>query len=162
MFVLLKGGKTTHQIKKLHELSFIQNATVALLWLSDLNLPIDIPTMTPLEGMQPNGSFFLPAFKNGVLLCQIIQCLERMKQPLQGYCAKPRSNAQCVQNVRRALEALIQKSGFPVIIKSWESEILQGRGEVIIDLLLRMKESYKHFKKNNVSGVTQKPARHSY
>ena len=154
------GGKTARQIQNLREMKLVQGATNALRWLSSLNIPhCEIPIMSPLDGIQPDGSFRLAPFTNGVLFCKLIESLARLKQPIAGFCEKPHSRAQCVQNVRRFLDTLtkINKVDFPIHIKSYEEDILLGKGEVIVDLLLKMKESYKFFK---TSPSTRHP-RHS-
>ena len=148
------GGKTSQQLQKLKEMKLLQNTTVALRWLSSLPLlrSRSIPIMSPLDSLQPDGSFVLPYFADGVLFCQLIACLTRCsKQPILGCCEKPHNRAQKVQNIRRFLDMLTKtnKSDFPVHIKSFEEDILAGKGEVIVKLLLKMKDCYKYFKTND-------------
>jgi hypothetical protein len=149
------GGKTAKQLSNLRGMKLMQGATSALRWISSLNIPhFEVPIMSPLDGIQPNGSFQLPLFANGVLFCQLFASLARLKQPIQGVCQNPRNRAQRVQNVRKFLDLLTKtnKSDFPVHIKSYEEDILLGKGDVIVDLLLKMKDCFKYTKTRSPSG----------
>ena len=143
------GGKTARQLKNLRDNKLMQGATAALRWISSLQIPnFALPIMSPLDGIQPDGSFQLPLFSDGVIFCKVFATLARDHKPVPGLCEKPHTKAQNVQNVRRFLDLLTQtnKTLFPVHVKSYEEDIVNGRGDVIVDLLLRLKECYKHVK----------------
>ncbi|CAG9320284.1 unnamed protein product [Blepharisma stoltei] len=83
----------------------------------------------------------IPEFSSGVLLCEILQKLERRKIP--GVDARPKSTPVCLHNVAKALDVLKAKPKFPSKLFFIENDIVNGKGETIRELLLSIFKIYK-------------------
>jgi Calponin homology (CH) domain len=108
-------------------------------WIYNLGLnipPIDMHSET------------IDEFKSGVLLCQIVEKLERTS--ISGIQPKLKSNAVALHNITKALKILKSKSTFPSYLLFVEDEIIKGRGEAIRNLLRSMQKIYKHIIKSNI------------
>lgn len=79
-------------------------------------------------------------FRNGVLLCQIVEATR--KEQLKGFTAHPKTTAAALNNVRKLLEWLRTLPGFPTRLFFTEEQVLQGDLSVIQDLV---KELYRCF-----------------
>jgi hypothetical protein len=117
----------------------VRAATDAFRWLSRLGLCA--PGIPPLE-VHDGGRVTIPSLTDGVLLCKLIQRLER-SGALPGFTAYPRSRAQKLQNIRKVLEVLSRKKRIPLSSLAIEEEIIEGNATVVVDLLHRIKDVYK-------------------
>ena len=86
-------------------------------------------------------------FKSGVLLCQIVEKLER--KSLSGVENKPKSNAVALHNIGKAMKVLKTKPTFPSGLLFIEEDIAKGRGETIRELLRSMNKIYKQTIRSN-------------
>eukprot|EP01028_Stygiella_incarcerata_P008827 TRINITY_DN396_c0_g1_i3.p1 TRINITY_DN396_c0_g1~~TRINITY_DN396_c0_g1_i3.p1 ORF type:complete len:1114 (+),score=328.12 TRINITY_DN396_c0_g1_i3:2593-5934(+) len=103
-------------------------------WLETIG--VVLPSPYSLEGA------IVPEFQNGVLLCQVVSTLER--EDLRGVTKKPRSNASCLYNIRKALTRLRDKGNMPMEYLWSEEGIRRGEGRVIRGLLEQMRVAYGH------------------
>lgn len=92
-------------------------------------------------------------FKSGVLLCQIVEKLER--KSLSGVEMKPKSNAVALYNINKALKVLKAKPTFPSSLMFVEEDISKGVGESVRQLLRAIQKIYKqtirsYMKFNNI------------
>ena len=85
-----------------------RDAETALKWLDSLGLgPLVTRRRHFLTGATEMGGGTISELADGVLLCRLVQRLDRLPgAELPGFVAQPRSPAQCLQNIRRACEAL--------------------------------------------------------
>ncbi|OMJ80513.1 hypothetical protein SteCoe_19209 [Stentor coeruleus] len=97
-------------------------------WVKDLEVKID--------GL---GSEILNEFKGGVLICEILEKALDVKISDVNY--DPKTNAEALGNVRKALDVLYGKFDFPLEFKYCDDLIVQGDGNTVRSLLV---EIYKH------------------
>lgn len=83
----------------------------------------------------------LEAFKDGVLLCQIVGILE--KKNIEGIVVKPRSVASAKHNIRKALGVLNKKSAIPFHYLEATEEIYNGDAGIILGLLKLLRKVYR-------------------
>lgn len=89
-----------------------------------------------------NGNFARHTFSDGVLLCALLQRLER-SGPLAGTYPHPRTHSERVQNVRRCLELLaVRHKTIPLRALSCEEDVLEGNIGRTIELLLTIRTAY--------------------
>jgi hypothetical protein len=89
-----------------------------------------------------NGNFTRHAFSDGVLLCALLQKLERCG-PLTGTFPHPRTHSERVQNVRRCLELLATRhKSIPLRVLSCEDDVLNGDMARTVELLLNIRKAY--------------------
>ena len=80
--------------------------------------------------------------RNGVLLCTLLETLERNK--LSGTSKCPRTNAACRQNIRKCLETLRLKPTFPMELYYVEEDLLRGDGKTWRKVLIEIQRIYKY------------------
>ena len=80
-------------------------------------------------------------FRDGILLCRIIEHLERRE--IKGMIRKPTSKAGCIVNIRKALDVLKQKSAMKLNYLYREEVVQKGARDTIIELLLNIRTAYK-------------------
>merc|ERR1711871_580766 len=113
-------------------------------WIRErLNVPLDRP-----RDLDAN---IAPEFSNGVKLCQIVQRCELMRGAIPGVNPEPKNKAQCLQNIRAALELLGDKASMPVEHLFSEEQILKGLTSVIVPLLFQIRKAYGHHLNANCS-----------
>jgi len=100
----------------------------------------------------------LEEFKDGILLCKIIEALELKAIP--GLILKPKTNASKVVNIRKCLNALSKRPGVNPHYLHIEDKILAGDGDTIRKLLVSMREGYKFM--NKCIQRTQSPSSSRY
>lgn len=61
---------------------------------------------------------------------------------LPGTTHEPKTRAQRVQNIRRVLERLERKQTIPLSMLACDEDILQGRSDVLLPLLLRIRKAF--------------------
>lgn len=83
----------------------------------------------------------IPEFTTGVLICNIVNHLERIKLP--GIEKEPRSRASAIQNINKALVVLKKNPGFPKELHTIAEEIFLGNGTVIRRLMKELMNLYK-------------------
>ena len=79
-------------------------------------------------------------FTTGVLLCNIISRLEKIKIP--GIEKDPENKKAALQNISKALSIVKKKTGFPKEIKQLAEEVFQGNGSVIRFLMQEIIKFY--------------------
>jgi hypothetical protein len=79
---------------------------------------------------------------NGVLLCNLIETLERTK--LSGVCSSPKTTANRRGNLRRSLEFLRKKPSFPPELHYIEEKLLAGEGKSWRKVLLELQRIYRY------------------
>ena len=77
-----------------------------------------------------------------MLLCRLIEKLERIRGALPGTTHEPKSRAQRVQNIRRVLERLEHKQTIPLSVLNCDEEILAGNSVTLLRLLLRVVKAF--------------------
>lgn len=80
-------------------------------------------------------------FKSGVLLCSVVEKLER--RVLNGVEKKVKSNAVALFNVGKAMRILKDKPGFPSSLMFADEEIVRGKGDVVRGVLRAVFKIYK-------------------
>ncbi len=80
-------------------------------------------------------------FRDGLLLCKIIECLERKR--IKGVNYKPTTKAACIVNIRKALDILKRKSAMKLNFLYREELIQEAQQQIIIELLLNIKDAYR-------------------
>jgi hypothetical protein len=101
-------------------------------WFGQLNMKL----------AHKNGNFARHTFGDGVLLCMLLQKLERCG-PLAGTFPHPRTQGERVQNIRRCLELLATRhKSIPLRSLSCEEEVLDGNISATLDLLLCIRRAY--------------------
>jgi len=83
----------------------------------------------------------LEAFKDGVLLCQIVGILE--KKNIEGIVANPKTTASAKHNIKKALDTLYKNSEIPLTYLEAIDEIYNGDYDTIINLLKLLTRVYK-------------------
>ncbi|OMJ89094.1 hypothetical protein SteCoe_8816 [Stentor coeruleus] len=83
----------------------------------------------------------IPEFTTGVLICNIVSQLEKIKIP--GVDKEPRTRASAIQNINKALVVLKKKQGFSKELHSIAEEIFLGNGTVIRSLMQELMGLYK-------------------
>ena len=125
--------------KQSHPAEDYFNNSIEFEWINNLGIgfpQIDINTEEIEE------------FKSGVLLCQIVEKLER--KSLSGIEPKPRTNAVALHNIGKALKVLKSKPTFPSNLMFIEEEIVKGKGEAIRSLLRAIAKIYKQTIRSNI------------
>ena len=87
-------------------------------------------------------------FSSGVLLCQIIDKLERKE--VTGFQVKPKGNAGFLFNVGKALKVLKEKPNFPSSLMFVEDDIVKGKGDAIRDMLRAVFKIYRQAIKTQI------------
>ena len=100
------------------------------LWMDSIGIPVP-------KGVRLGEA---EGFRNGVLLCQIVEATR--KEQIKGFTAHPKTTAAALNNVRKLLEGLRTLPGFPTRLFFTEELVLQGDLGVIQDIL---KEMYRCF-----------------
>jgi hypothetical protein len=80
-------------------------------------------------------------FSNGVLLCQIVEKLER--KAVTGFQPRPKGNAAFLYNVGKALKVLKEKPSFPSCLMFIDEDVVKGKGEIVRELLRAIFKVYK-------------------
>jgi hypothetical protein len=83
----------------------------------------------------------IPEFTTGVLICNIVMALEKIKIP--GIEKEPRTRNSAIGNINKALLVLKKKTDFPKELLESAEEIFLGNGEIIREVLLEMMRIYK-------------------
>ena len=115
----------------------LHKARKVLRWLKELGIRVE----------HKHDCFVRDTFSNGVVLCTLIQKLERCG-PIVGTFAAPRTHSECVQNVRRCLELLaMRQKSIPLRTLSCEEEVLSGDMQRTIDLLMCIRKAYATYRR---------------
>lgn len=123
-----------------------RDAGRVMAWLDSLRLPV-LDRRQFLAGAGIGGKII--EMSDGVLLCRLVQKLER-RVSIVGTVSEPHSPAQCLQNIRRSLEALESGSAarkFPLSALGQEvqTQVFEGQGDAIVKLLLHIHKAYRGF-----------------
>jgi hypothetical protein len=73
-----------------------------------------------------------------------VEELEHIRGGLKGVCRRPRTPAQRLNNIKRALSVLGDKKSMPVDHLWSEEAIREGDTSVIVPLLEQMRRAYGH------------------
>ena len=93
---------------------------------------------------------YIRNFSDGILLCALVKRLEKMTNPIAGVILEPKTSAQRLQNIRKALETIASlNKRIPLSTLACEEEILSGNRDSIITLLLAIKKGYSKFRINS-------------
>ena len=84
--------------------------------------------------------------KTGVLLYRVVQVLERLGLNPPGFSAAPKTLGQRSQNTRRALSVLSKNKKMSQTVLSIEEDLVRGRCDVFVDLLVKLRKVYSNFK----------------
>ncbi len=84
----------------------------------------------------------LDSFKDGTLLCQLVEKLEH--KTIEGVTWAPKSSANCLHNLRMALEVLGKHNVIPLYYTQSAEGIFEGGPELIIGLLKNMRHAYRN------------------
>jgi hypothetical protein len=110
----------------------MHKARKILKWFGQLNMKV----------AHKNGNFVRHTFSDGVILCILLQKLERCG-PLAGTFPQPKTQGERVQNIRRCLELLATRhKSIPLRSLSCEEEVLDGNISATLDLLLCIRRAY--------------------
>lgn len=83
----------------------------------------------------------LEEFKSGVLLCGIVEKLER--KVISGVESRVRSNAVALFNVGKAMKILREKPTFPSSLMFVDEEVVRGKGDAIRSLMRAIFKIYR-------------------
>ena len=89
------------------------------------------------------------SFKDGVLLCKLVEALEHHK--IEGVDYASRAPASALHNIRKALNAVKGKNTIPMYYVYSDQEIYNGNSEIIIGLLKSIKFAYSTVKNSYTS-----------
>jgi hypothetical protein len=93
--------------------------------------------------IRKGGEVTIPSFADGVLWGKLYMQLERCSS-LPGFTLKPRNRAQRLQNIRKVLRGLSEKKSIPLSsLAMVEEELLEGKADAVVQLLLRIRDVYK-------------------
>ena len=135
-FSLAKDGNNPLKLYK--EIGLIMR------WLEGVGIVLKRDDQLPI---QKGESITLPVFSDGIVLCKLVQTLNRSGQIPGSVLQQPiKTNAQRLQNIRRALETLCLDKRFPFHILTLENDILNGQALAIVKILLLIKKIFKHVK----------------
>jgi len=81
-------------------------------------------------------------FRNGVKFCRIIEAVSHGRGQIRGVNPNPKNIAQCLNNFRRGLEVLRQKSNMPVELLFSEDRLVEGDVDVLVPLLQSIRKAY--------------------
>ena len=81
-------------------------------------------------------------FRNGVKFCRIIEAVTHGRGQIRGVNPSPKNIAQCLNNFRRGLEILRQKSNMPVELLFSEDRLVEGDTDVLVPLLQSIRKAY--------------------
>jgi len=84
----------------------------------------------------------MKGIKNGVLLVQIVEILDRCN--MKGICNNPKSSASSLHNIQQALKVLNKKKSISVEYLFAENEILNGNKDFILKFLDSIRLAYPH------------------
>lgn len=101
-------------------------------WLAKLK--VDLPKGFSLDRTP------LPEFADGILLCRIAEALER--RPVEGIIKGPGTSASSAHNIRKVLELLYKRKVIPLECLRMVDKVHKGQGDVVVDLLRRIREGY--------------------
>jgi hypothetical protein len=125
-----------------------KKAEVLVRWLQQLRLVGAGASAGPSVGLNipsPSAEDILLTFRDGTLLCRLVEKLERCPR-LPGTVDAPVAlPAQRVQNVRKAMDCL--KKGcarLPVSAFMYDNDIVDGKIDAIVTLLLRLRKAYRN------------------
>jgi hypothetical protein len=95
----------------------------------------------------PSAAEILSTFSDGVALCRTIETLT-YASTIPGSVSDPKSPAHKLQNIRRALERIKKcTTAIPPSQLMCAEEICEGKVDVILTLLVRLRKAYKGFYK---------------
>lgn len=148
-------------ISDIVEMTRLKKAAALVKWLQDLgvlakeikmiNVPQILGTAIGTDNRNDGkGSLYRPSsleilatFYDGVTLCRLVEKLEYC-DTLPGTILNPKSPAQRLQNIRRALEKISTSTGkMPLSQLMCAEEVAAGKTEVIFTLLVRIQKVYK-------------------
>jgi Calponin homology (CH) domain len=89
----------------------------------------------------------IPEFTTGILICNIASVLEKINIP--GIDKEPKTRANAIQNISKALNILKKKNTFPNDLKNCEEDIFLGNGGVIRKLMQALMKIYKGKNRQN-------------
>ena len=89
----------------------------------------------------------VPEFTTGVLMCNIVMALEKIKIP--GIEKEPRTRAAAIGNISKALLVLKKKSDFAKELLDCAEDIFLGNGEIIRMMMNEMMRVYNDKRLNN-------------
>ena len=140
------------------EMTRLRKAAVVIRWLQDIGVlakdikmvnmssnaeSADIRSSVKGQLYRPSALEILATFRDGVMLCRLVEALEYCAT-LPGTTASPKSSAQKLQNIKRALEKIGSSSGkMPPSQLMCAEEILAGKTDIILSLLERLHKVYK-------------------
>ena len=81
-------------------------------------------------------------FRNGVKFCRIIEAVNHGRGQIRGVNPNPKNIAQCLNNFRRGLEVLRQKSNMPVDLLFSEDRLVEGDTDILVPLLQSIRKAY--------------------
>lgn len=126
----------------------LQKAAICVKWLQTLKLIASGVQAGPSVGLKkhsPSAEDILLTLRDGVILCRLVEKLERVGRLSGTVDAPVNSPAQRVQNVRRAMDYLKKGcSKLPVSAFMCENEIVEGKLETIVSLLMKLKKAYMY------------------
>jgi hypothetical protein len=94
---------------------------------------------------------------DGVKLCRLIEAVQKGRKEIRGVVSEPKNTAQCLNNHRRAMEVLRQKSNMPVELIFSEDRLVEGDTDLLVPLLQAIRKSYgQHLMKGTRSGKNAK------
>jgi hypothetical protein len=116
-------------------------------WLSDLGFDVNLSNKKHAHVMASSDNevdmnIYTTDFSDGILLRNIIKRLDRNME-LKGFNINPKTNAQKLQNIRKILEFLSYNKKIPLSILKCEMDILNGVTDIIVNLLLKIRDVYK-------------------
>jgi len=105
-------------------------------WLEGLGIDFD----DNLDGS------VLPSFRDGLLLCRLIERLDPTvaRGGIRGLERRPKAGAACLQNIRLALRVLRKRKTMPMDYLWSEQKIRAGDGETIRGMLMQIRKAYGH------------------
>ena len=109
-------------------------------------------------GVQYPVPFSLRELRNGVVLCRTLEKLTGGKVP--GCTDYPKTTAAALNNVRKALEVLRKRPGFPKELMFVEEEVVRGTESTLIALFAAIRGSYKS--KERLSLLTSRRSSEKY
>jgi hypothetical protein len=110
-------------------------------WLTSLRIKVEV---VEVGSSSESVAFADPmVFADGVILCKVIQRLERRSETLPGTTFSPRTATQRTQNVRRVLEWLaVHRKNMTLRSLACEDDVIQGDIARTVELLLAIRHAY--------------------
>ena len=88
-----------------------------------------------------------PEWSTGVKFCRVIEAVHHSRMNIRGVVEEPKNTAQCINNFRRGLEVLRQKSNMPVELLFSEDRLVDADTDLLVPLLQAIRKAYgQHFK----------------